>query len=217
MEMRPWLGLSPTSPQHDAGMRIDPPPSLDCATGTMPAATAAALPPLEPPAVRDGSHGLRVGPHASGSVTGRLPNSHEFARANGTVPARTSRSTCALVSVHRYPAALSAALPLVRGVPCSCACRSFSRMGTPRRGWPSSGSARAASRASSSHDTVTALTAGFSRSIRAIAASSSSSGVASPRRTSAACSVAGIHCSSSDAPPMSVLRPVPATVVACRQ
>ena len=30
-------------------MRIEPPPSLACAIGTMPAATAAAEPPLEPP------------------------------------------------------------------------------------------------------------------------------------------------------------------------
>ena len=43
-------------------MRIDPPPSFAWAMGTMPAATAAALPPEEPPGVRDGSHGLRAGP-----------------------------------------------------------------------------------------------------------------------------------------------------------
>ena len=34
--MRPWLGLSPTRPQQDAGMRIDPPPSLAWANGTIP-------------------------------------------------------------------------------------------------------------------------------------------------------------------------------------
>jgi hypothetical protein len=38
-------------------------------------ATAAALPPDEPPAPRLGSHGLAVGPKRSGSVTGRSPNS----------------------------------------------------------------------------------------------------------------------------------------------
>jgi len=38
-------------PQHDAGMRIEPPPSLACAIGTMPEATAPALPPDEPPEV----------------------------------------------------------------------------------------------------------------------------------------------------------------------
>ncbi len=59
---RPRLGLRPTSPQHEAGMRMDPPPSLACATGNMPAATAAAAPPLLPPGLRSRSHGLRVAP-----------------------------------------------------------------------------------------------------------------------------------------------------------
>ena len=47
--VRPRLGLSPTRPQADAGMRIEPPPSLAWPAGAMPAATAAAEPPLEPP------------------------------------------------------------------------------------------------------------------------------------------------------------------------
>jgi hypothetical protein len=68
-------GLKPNSPQWDAGSRIDPAPSEAWANGTTPAATAAAEPPLEPPALRDGSHGLRVGPCASGSVVKLSPNS----------------------------------------------------------------------------------------------------------------------------------------------
>jgi hypothetical protein len=52
----------PTTPQHAAGWRIEPPVSLPSAAGTMPAATAAADPPDEPPAMRAASHGLRVGP-----------------------------------------------------------------------------------------------------------------------------------------------------------
>ena len=36
-------------PQHDAGTRMDPPPSLAEAMATIPEATAAADPPLEPP------------------------------------------------------------------------------------------------------------------------------------------------------------------------
>jgi hypothetical protein len=43
--------LSPTSPVVLAGMRSEPPPSLPCATGTIRLATAAAAPPLEPPAL----------------------------------------------------------------------------------------------------------------------------------------------------------------------
>ena len=61
-EIRPWLGLSPTSPQHEAGMRMLPPPSEALANGTIPAATAAAAPPLEPPGTRSSATGLRTGP-----------------------------------------------------------------------------------------------------------------------------------------------------------
>ena len=46
--MRPWLGLSPTSPQAEAGMRMLPPPSEALANGTIPAATAAAAPAARP-------------------------------------------------------------------------------------------------------------------------------------------------------------------------
>ncbi len=45
-------------------MRTEPPPSVPRASAAMPAATAAALPPLEPPGSSDGSSGLRVTPSA---------------------------------------------------------------------------------------------------------------------------------------------------------
>ena len=41
---------------------MKPPPSVPSAIGSMPSATAAALPPDEPPLFLDGSKGLRVGP-----------------------------------------------------------------------------------------------------------------------------------------------------------
>ena len=41
-------------PQHDAGQRIEPPVSVPGAAATMPAASAAAEPPLEPPGTRVG-------------------------------------------------------------------------------------------------------------------------------------------------------------------
>src|SRR3954453_12280658 len=77
----PWLtrarvGLRPTSPHSDAGMRIEPPPSLACAIGTSPAATAAADPPLAPPAGRPPgppAGGVRRVPRVAGRrVAGRL-------------------------------------------------------------------------------------------------------------------------------------------------
>ena len=61
-DTRPRFGFSPNSPQLAAGMRIEPPPSLAWAMGTMPAATAAAEPPLDPPAECPAFQGLAVGP-----------------------------------------------------------------------------------------------------------------------------------------------------------
>src|SRR5687767_11991329 len=74
-ETRPRDGFIPNRPQQAAGMRIEPPPSLACAAGTMPPATAADAPPDEPPGVRDRSQGLRAGPSRSDSVTGHSLNS----------------------------------------------------------------------------------------------------------------------------------------------
>src|SRR5437867_10743729 len=91
--MRPWLGLCPTSPLNDAGMRVEPPPSLAVANGTTPAATAAADPPLDPPGVRSGFHGLRVVPHALLRVYWMLPNSGAAVFPTGTAPAARSRAT----------------------------------------------------------------------------------------------------------------------------
>src|SRR5262249_52710742 len=72
---RPREGLSPTTPQHAAGIRIDPPPSLPCARHPSPAASALPAPPLEPPAVCSRFHGLRAGGHNPPSVLGRAPHS----------------------------------------------------------------------------------------------------------------------------------------------
>ncbi len=67
-------------------MRSEPPPSLPCAIGTSPAATAAAEPPEDPPGVRSRSHGLRVGPVKRGSVVGRIANSGRLVTPTITKP-----------------------------------------------------------------------------------------------------------------------------------
>src|SRR5690348_7661821 len=72
---RPLEGLRPTRPQHEAGMRIDPPPSFAWAIGTTPDATIAAEPPDDPPVEWFVFHGLRVGPWASDSVVAVSPSS----------------------------------------------------------------------------------------------------------------------------------------------
>src|SRR5262252_6506046 len=58
---RPQVGLQPATPQYDAGRVIDPPVCEPSAPRHMPHASAAAEPLLEPPGVRPGCHGLRVG------------------------------------------------------------------------------------------------------------------------------------------------------------
>src|SRR5699024_3817583 len=58
----PTVGRKPTSPHNEAGCRTDPPVSAPSPAGTIPAATAVAVPPLLPPAISLGSYGLRAGP-----------------------------------------------------------------------------------------------------------------------------------------------------------
>ncbi len=95
---RARVGLRPNSPQQEAGIRIEPPPSLACAIGTTPAATAAAEPPDEPPGVLLGSQGLRVGPKRYGSVVGTRPNSGVLVLPKMTSPA-AFRRTVSVVSM----------------------------------------------------------------------------------------------------------------------
>src|SRR6185295_10524623 len=94
--LRARVGLRPKSPQHDAGIRIDPPPSVACAIGTTPAATAAAEPPLEPPELWARFQGFRVGPNRRGSVDGARPSSGVFVLPTMTSPARFKRIVISL-------------------------------------------------------------------------------------------------------------------------
>ena len=70
----PRPGLSVTSPQAAAGSRSEPMPSLPCASGTEPEATAAALPPERPGGRASGVPGVagdRAGP-VGGAVEAEL-------------------------------------------------------------------------------------------------------------------------------------------------
>ena len=97
-DTRPRLGLRPTRPQHDAGILMEPPPSLAWATGNMPAATAEPAPPLEPPGVWPGFHGLRVAPKRLFSVTVIEPNSGVLVRPVRMNPAATKASAIGSVT-----------------------------------------------------------------------------------------------------------------------
>src|SRR5689334_6862154 len=75
MGLRARVGFNPNTPHADAGIRIEPPPSLAWATGTIRAATAAAAPPEEPPEEWSRFQGFRVGPKRRDSVVGTKPSS----------------------------------------------------------------------------------------------------------------------------------------------
>ena len=66
----------------------------------MPAATATAVPPLEPPGVCSGFHGLRVMPPSTDSVNGHWPNSGIRVLPMITAPAARSRRTTSPSSAH---------------------------------------------------------------------------------------------------------------------
>ncbi|CAB4616545.1 unannotated protein [freshwater metagenome] len=83
-----------------AGIRIDPPPSPAVASVKSPPATPAALPPEDPPGVRDSSHGFFVAPFSTVRVRLTPPNSLAVVRPNATAPPRSvMRATGMLVFV----------------------------------------------------------------------------------------------------------------------
>jgi hypothetical protein len=67
--------------------------SLPKLAAAKPAATAAALPPLEPPGTREVSSGLRVGPNAEFSVLEPIANSSRLVLPTMTAPACCRRVT----------------------------------------------------------------------------------------------------------------------------
>ena len=93
----PWLGLYPTTPQNAAGRMIEPVVCVANATGTIPAATAAAEPDDDPPGVLVTSWGLTVGPggQAANSVVTSFPS--------GSIPHRRAMATLAASTTGRCP------------------------------------------------------------------------------------------------------------------
>ena len=126
--MRPYVGFTPTMPQNAAGWRTEPPVSEPNAIGTMPAATAAAEPPDEPPGTRVRSMGLRAGPYAENSVDEPIANSSMFPLPTRIAPA--SRSFRATVDSYglTYPSRIFEPHEVLSMV---VAMLSFSTTGTP--------------------------------------------------------------------------------------
>ena len=100
------------------------------ATGTTPAATAAAEPPELPPGTRSGFSGLRVGPKALFSVDDPIPNSSRFVFPITQAPASISRRTAVAVYGETYPS--RSLEPQVVGSP-SVQMLSLIATGTPAR------------------------------------------------------------------------------------
>src|SRR4051812_10230958 len=110
-------------------MRIEPPPSEAVPNGMIPAATAADVPPLDPPGVFVTSHGFRVMPNNLVFVKLSVPNSGLAVLPTGTAPADRSRATLRS-SRDSGPRPENGIEPKDVGIPSQCS-RSFTPNGTP--------------------------------------------------------------------------------------
>ena len=128
--IRSRVGFRPTRPQFAAGPLIEPAPSDAVAAAHSPAATAAALPPLEPAGLRSVFHGLRVMPNAGPSVSPMIASSGVFVLPRITAPAARRRRT---ISPSSRAGVRFAAVPQVVTSPARSS-TSFSAIGTPSSG-----------------------------------------------------------------------------------
>jgi hypothetical protein len=173
-------------PVNAAGMRTEPPPSVPSDSGPIPSATAAALPPDDPPDVRSGSHGLRVTPVSGESVTPFQPSSGVVVRPTTTAPCSRSRATAGASTSHG-PAGSIVREPRSVGRP-RVSSRSLTDVGTPSirpAGSPACqrfSDSRAASSALSASTRQNALTAPSCVAIRSSASCVASTGDRSPAR-----------------------------------
>src|SRR5215217_676796 len=90
---RSKVGLNPTRPHQADGIRIEPPESEPSATSARPAATAAAEPPLDPPATRPGATGFGTVPKCGFCEVTPYANSCRFVLPTFAYPASSSRRT----------------------------------------------------------------------------------------------------------------------------
>ena len=183
--MTPQDGLIPKTPQKAAGIRTDPAPSLPIAAGPRPAATAAAAPPLEPPAVRSSRHGLRAGPLTLLPESPFQPNSLVVVLPRSGAPASRSRSEVGVSNSGTQSA--SSSDPIVVRTP-RVTIMSLIEIGTPQSAPPgppapprsARSAATAACRASSAVTVTKAVRSPFSRSILPRTVSATSTGLSAP-------------------------------------
>ena len=180
--MPPIVGLYPTRPHIDAGMRTEPPPSDAVAIGVRPAARAADEPPLEPPGLRSRFHGLRVVPNTKFEVKPIQPNSGVFDFPMGIAPAARNRAVWT-PSSDAGGASAKSFEPYVVLMPAQSA-RSLTRNGIPANG-PCRVERAASSRASSARSATTLPISPSCASIRRSASVTNSVGCTRPSRTAA--------------------------------
>ncbi len=89
----PWVARNPTRLFSAAGIRIEPQVSLPIPAAAKLAATAAPVPPLEPPGTRSSWYGLRVNPKREPMLVIPYANSCMVALARMTAPASRRRVT----------------------------------------------------------------------------------------------------------------------------
>ncbi len=90
----PRVPRSPTSAWCADGMRIEPQVSLPIPKAPKLAATAAPVPPLDPPGLRVGSYGLRVWPPKDATVVMPRASSCMLVLPRMIAPASRRRRTC---------------------------------------------------------------------------------------------------------------------------
>src|SRR5512143_3362677 len=146
-ETRPYVGFMPTTPQREAGWRIEPPVSVPTPAKHRPAATAAAVPPEDPPGILSGAQGLRDGPNREVSVEDPIANSSMFCFPRRTAPEAAIFSVTAASYGGRKPERIP--LPQVVRIP-RVQKMSFRPTGTPCSGPRVSPLAWASSRAKAS-------------------------------------------------------------------
>src|SRR5215475_5388941 len=110
---------------------MDPPVSEPIASGAWNAASAAALPPPDPPGTRSTFHGLRVGPYAEFSVDEPIANSSMLVLPRIGIPAARSFAVTVASYGDRQPSRILE--PHVVGMSVVVK-TSFSANGTPASG-----------------------------------------------------------------------------------
>ena len=157
-------------------MRIEPAPSLPCATGTQPAATSAAEPPLDPPAPRSGIPGVARDAVAPG--LGREADDHLGDVRDPSVASPAARNRRMISRSHGATAPSKRSLPMVKGTPSATGPEFLMRKGTPANG-PSA----AWSSGASNSGIASAFSVPSTAPIASRAAASTSASLTSPARS----------------------------------